>query len=234
LDFGYPATAENGKDLNSFHTPFYVGLAGFLFSPGKSIFLFCPPVVLGILGLPRLWRRNRGLATLCALAPLVSLAFFCSYTQWEGSYCYGPRYLVPGLVLLCLPMAAFFLDRPTWFSRAFATLFAVGVIIQVIGLSTNMMEDMIRNHYYVGNWVYRLAYSPITGQLRLIFKYIHTRPAKLGLGFDRWFLFLPAAGMPKWIVAALAVPAVAITALSGIKLRSLCREAESQVSGEAH
>ena len=50
------------------------------------------------------------------------------------------------------------------------------------------------NHYFVGNWDYRMSYSPITGQLRLIWKYLHVQPTALGLGWDRWFVFLRDAG----------------------------------------
>ena len=44
FEFGYPPFAEGGRRLNSFETPIYLGLWGFLFSPGKSVFLFAPPV----------------------------------------------------------------------------------------------------------------------------------------------------------------------------------------------
>ena len=100
--FGYPAVAEGAKRLNSFATPILAGLYGFLLSPGKSIFLFAPPAILALAGLRALWRRDRGLATVAVLLPLADLLFFCKYSQWEGGYCVGPRYIVPALVLLCL------------------------------------------------------------------------------------------------------------------------------------
>ena len=112
LDFGVPATAENGKDLNSWHNPVWLGVFGFLFSPGKSVFLFCPPIILGILGLPHLWRRNRALTVVAAGVPLVNLIFYSFRTQWEGGYCYGPRYLVPSVLLLCIPIGALSQDSP--------------------------------------------------------------------------------------------------------------------------
>jgi hypothetical protein len=212
LDFGVPATAEGGKDLNSWHNPLCRGLFGFLLSPGKSVFLFCPPIVLGIAGLPRLWRRNPGLATLCGLAPLVNLFFYSFRTQWEGGYCWGPRYLVPSVLLLTLPAAALFLDPPRWLRPAFWSVAAAGLLVQLIGLSTNIVEDMVTNHYFIGNWDYRMRYSPISGQLRLIWKYLHQKPAGLGLGWDRWWLFLHAAGA-SW---AVLVPIVAIFILGAV------------------
>ena len=48
-----------------------------------------------------------------------------------------------------------------------------------------------------------MSYSPITGQLRLIGKYLHA-PAALGLGWDRWFVFLRAAGASPATLAGIA------------------------------
>ena len=48
--FGYPAAAEGAKQLNRFDTPLLTGLYGFLFSPGKSVFIFAPPLILALLG----------------------------------------------------------------------------------------------------------------------------------------------------------------------------------------
>jgi hypothetical protein len=204
FDFGVPATAENGKELDSWHNPVWVGIFGFLFSPGKSVFLFCPPIVLGILGLPHLWRRNRALSVLSAAAPLANLLFYSFRTQWEGGYCYGPRYLVPSLILLCFPIAALFQDSPPWLRPVFWTTAIIGFLVQAIGLSTNIMEDMVLNRYYVGNWDYRMSYSAIAGQIHLIWKYIHVPPAALGLGWDRWFVFLRDSGASPFPLIGIA------------------------------
>jgi len=207
LDFGVPPIAENGKDLDSWHNPLWLGLVGFLFSPGKSAFLFCPPAILGMLGLPRLWRMNRGLATLCGAGPVAILLMYSLRTQWEGGYCWGPRYLVPSLILLTLPCAALLRSpRSPWARAAFWGLGLFGLLVQAIGLSCNILEDMVVNHYFIGNWDYRMSYSPITGQLRLIWKYLQVKPAGLGLGWDRWFVFLHAAGanpVPLAVIASI-------------------------------
>ena len=216
FDFGVPATAENGKNLNSWHNPFWVGIAGFLFSPGKSALLFCPPVLLGILGLPHLWRRNRALTLLVAAAPLAALTFFAFYTQWEGGYCYGARFLVPSLTLLCLPIAALLSDAPLWLRPAFWIAAIGGFFVQAVGLSTNIQEDMHRNHYYVGNYDYRMGYSAITGQLQLIWKYLHVAPSSPGLGWDRWFVLLRAFGASPSLLGGIAALFIAGALVFGL------------------
>ncbi len=46
FDTGYPSTFNNGKNMLAFDTPLLTGLYGFLLSPGKSVLLFAPPVLL--------------------------------------------------------------------------------------------------------------------------------------------------------------------------------------------
>jgi len=182
-----------------------VGIFGFLFSPGKSVLLFCPPVILGICGLPRLWRQNRALGVLCVAAPIVNLFMYSLRTQWEGGYCYGPRYMVPSLILLTLPCATLFQGlspRMRWILWITAI---AGFVVQALGLATNIVEDMVVNHYFIGNWDYRMGYSPIAGQIRLVWKYLHAKPAALGLGWDRWLVFLHAAGANSIPLAVLAL-----------------------------
>ena len=42
-----------------------LNVLGLLFSPGKGLIFYSPLVVLGAIGLPRLWRRDRSLAAAC-------------------------------------------------------------------------------------------------------------------------------------------------------------------------
>lgn len=225
FDFGVPTVVENGKDPDTWHNPFWRGFFGFLFSPGKSAFLFCPPVILGILGLPRLWQRNRAITVLAAATLPVNLILYSFRTQWEGGYCIGPRYLVPSLVLLCLPIAALLAEPPPWLRPVFWITAIAGFLIQAIGLSTNVLEDMVYNGYYIGNFQYRMSYSPITGQLRLIWKYLHVKPAVIGGGWDRWFLLLHAAGASASIVTGITSLMLAAALVFGLLMRASVRDA---------
>ena len=205
LDFGYPAVAENGRKLNSFSTPFYVGLYGFLLSPGKSVFLFSPPLLLGLLGIRKLWKANRGLAFLAMTAPLLYIAFFCTYAQWEGGYSYGPRYLVPSLALFSITIGTA-LDRRDQLARTLAWATAgAGFVVQCIGIATSFLEAEVSSRgYYEASWNYNLSFS-IAEYVRVLFHYLtHPGPAPLGLGFDRWFLFLAKAGVATSTISAIA------------------------------
>jgi len=194
--FGYPSATEGGKVVNTFETPLATGLAGFLLSPGKSIFLFSPPVLLALIGLPRLWRRDRGLAVVAAVTPLVYLFFYATYTQWEGGYCYGPRYLVPSLALLGLGVGPALETASRGVRRLAAAVFIAGFFVQVIGVATSFLEAAVAGGYYDAQYNYRMSYSPLSLQTRLLLHYASTStPAPIGRGFDKWWIFLSRAGV---------------------------------------
>lgn len=232
LAFGYPAVAEGARRLNSFSTPILTGLFGFLLSPGKSIFIFAPPVIFGIAGLAALWRRSRGLATVGFLLPLADLFFFARFAQWEGGYCVGPRYLVPALVFLCLGLGPVLAEaRPTTKVLA-AVLFGAGTLVQLISIATSFMEDQVpRGHYYDANWTYRLNYSP-AGQVHLFFRYLaSSEPARLGLGWDRWFVFLAKGGISRATLAVLCAATLAGLAISLLGLAKSAASANRDLQG---
>jgi hypothetical protein len=230
FQFGYPAAAEGAKQLNRFDTPMLTGLYGFLLSPGKSIFIFAPPVILALAGLGGLWRRDRSLAALAVLFPLAGLFFYAKYSQWEGGYCVGPRYLVPALVLLGLGLGPVLADAQAG-SRASikaiaAILLVLGAFVQVISLATSFMEDQAPlGRYYDAHWNYRLSYS-LSGPIHLFDKYLQSaQPARLGLGWDRWFVFLAKGGISR---ATLAVLGAAMLAGLAISLLGLTKAVASE------
>ena len=226
LAFGYPAAAEGAKQLNRFDTPMLTGLYGFLLSPGKSVFIFAPPAILALAGLGKLWRRDRGLAALAVALPLMDLFFFAKYSQWEGGYCVGPRYLVPALVLLCLGLGPVLTEGRTAIKIGGGVLLVLGALVQGVSLATSFMEDQApRGRYYDAHWTYRLDYS-LSGPVHLFWKYLQSsQPARLGLGWDRWFVFLSKGGISR---ATLAVLGAAMLAGLAISLLGLAKSAGSE------
>jgi hypothetical protein len=195
FEFGYPAAAEGGKALNTFQTPLATGLLGLLASPGKSTFLFSPPILLALLGLPRLWRRDRGLAVITAAAPVLYLLFFATYTQWEGGYCYGPRYVVPALALLGLGVGPA-LEAATRKTRFVAiAVFVAGLLVQALGSAMSFLEADVAGAYYDAQYNYRMSFSPIAMHIHLLAHYATSEAAPIGRGFDKWWVFLSKAGV---------------------------------------
>ena len=236
FDFGYPPAAEGGKALNTFHTPLSTGLFGYLFSPGKSIFVFAPPLLLAIAGRRWLWRHSRGLATVAWLTPLIYMLFFATYTQWEGGYSYGPRYLVPALALGGLALGPALERTARWVRPAAIALFAAGLLVQAIGIATSFLEAAVGN-YYDANYNYRMRFSPVWVQARLLWHYaMSPAAAPIGRGFDRWWLLLAKAGVAPSTLWAIGLMEVAGAALSGWMLwRSWKhRESSAEILVPAH
>jgi hypothetical protein len=215
FDFGYPSAAEGGKALNTFQTPFITGFLGFLVSPGKSIFLFSPPILLAMLGLPRLWRRDRGLAFVATAGPIAYLLFFVTYTQWEGGYCYGPRYLMPALALLGLGIGPA-LEQASRSTLILAiAVFIAGFFVQALGSAASFLEADVAGGYYDAQYNYRMSFSPIMTHIRLLLHYATSAPAPLGRGFDKWWVFLSRAGASPgalWIIGSTLIAGAVMSA----------------------
>ncbi len=196
FDFGYPSVSDGGKNMNSFDTPLLTGLRGFLFSPGKSIFLFAPPILLAIPGLRKLARLDKGLAVVAGALPVVYLFLYAAFTQWEGGFCVGPRYLVPAIAVLCLGLGPMLQDAGAWIRRLAIGLSIAGFAVQAINLATSFFEDQANGNYYDLQYNYRMDYSPLITMTRQLIHYIKSPvPAPPGRGFDRWFVFLDKAGV---------------------------------------
>jgi len=228
FDFGYPPAAEGGKALNTFHTPLSTGLFGYLFSPGKSIFVFAPPLLLAVMGRRWLWRHSRGLATVAWLTPITYMLFFATYTQWEGGYSYGPRYLVPALALGGLALGPA-LERPgRWVRPTAIVLFIAGLAVQAIGIATSFLEAAVGGGYYDATYTYRMKFAPVWTQARLLWFYATSNaPAPIGRGFDRWWLLLSKAGVSHGTLWAIGLTEVAGAVISGYVLWRSWKKRES-------
>ena len=73
----------------------------------KGLLVVTPLCVAALLGLPALWRAGRRAEPLvCAAVPALFLAYNASYYLPFGGQGPGPRFLVPALPFLALPLAA--------------------------------------------------------------------------------------------------------------------------------
>lgn len=126
----------HGGDPNTrFTGAIATGLAGWSVSPGKAVVLFAPPVALAALGWRRV-RRRRPLAVGVAVGAAVPwLVFHAGLANWEGDQAFGPRFVVPVLGLLLLPLGAGLeVVRERRLATAAAAVVALGVVVQLVGV----------------------------------------------------------------------------------------------------
>ena len=117
--------------------PLDVGLWGLLLSSGRSLFLFSPPLLLGVWCLTRPQERWRPERAFLVAAAVSLVLFYASFRCWPGDWGdWGPRYLYPLVPLLLLPLALVerALVRPLTFRRAALALGVVGVLAQMPGV----------------------------------------------------------------------------------------------------
>jgi len=95
-----------------FSTPLWHGLRGLLFSPGKSMFVFNPLTILGVVGLVLLFFypgvRNRPMAVLMAIAVVPRVLFFAKWGVWDAGSVWGPRFLLPSVAVLSVAIVPVF------------------------------------------------------------------------------------------------------------------------------
>lgn len=111
----------------------FLGLWGFFFSPGKSLFLYIPPLVLTLLGLPAFLRSHRLSVYALLSTALPVLYFYAKFPSWPGDWAWGPRYAVFMVPALLLPSIAF-LANVRWPGRTVAlALVLFGFGVQLLG-----------------------------------------------------------------------------------------------------
>jgi hypothetical protein len=105
-------------------------LLAILLSPFRGLFYYSPVLILGVIGLVWMIRapqfRRDGIL---AAAMTVSLLLFnMSFGGWWGGFAAGPRYLIPALPFLVMPIALVY-QR---FRRTTTALLALSVVVYFI------------------------------------------------------------------------------------------------------
>jgi hypothetical protein len=125
----------------------YAALFGYYFSTGKSLFLYSPPLLLGLAALPWFVRTYRRPAIfLGAISGVVVLAN-AKFRYWHADYCWGPRLLVPLTPAWLLP-AAGFVDGALARGRRELRAIAVGALVGA-GLWAQLLGSAFYWDHYI-------------------------------------------------------------------------------------
>ena len=165
IRFGHPLDTGLWRDpAVRFDGPMLAGLHGLLLSPGRSLVLYNPLVVLGLVSLTWLFRRDRNTALLVGGTAVTLLLVIARMRQWDGGESYGPRYLVPVVPVLLLPIAPWLAaGRRRW---TFWILLIVGVLVQLPGILVDfskVQHEYARRHpgYAIDQSRYTWDASPL-------------------------------------------------------------------------
>lgn len=197
----------------------HVGLFGFLLSPGASVFLYSPPLLLLPTTFRAFWPRHRAEAATILVSAFGLLLFCSTYREWTGLWSApGPRYLYAAVPLLMLPLGPWLdaASRRQW--RALAGVAALGVAIQIVLMAArwNAVIALMQYERFAPGmrFVFLPDLTPIEGSVRAIAAgQIDAWLFGLARGFD---------GEPGHPGAALAL-ALAWAVLFGLSVRALRR-----------
>ncbi len=122
----------------------FIGLYGNLLSPGRSIFLYSPPLILGLIGFRSFARRYREEALLIAWIAFSYLMLYSIPVDWDGGWSWGPRYLLALVPFLMLPVGYALTSR--W-------RVAVAFVLGVIGAGIQLLGSIINYSYVYWDWI---------------------------------------------------------------------------------
>lgn len=132
-------TSPMVAQIERLKNPIAIGLQGFLFSPGSSVFVYSPLLLLIPWTLPNFWKRWRAEAVAFISLALFLLLVYSLFDGWEGLWSApGPRYLFFWTPMLMLPLGPW-LDT----ARSRIARIAVGVLA-LLGFAVQLVSTVVR------------------------------------------------------------------------------------------
>jgi hypothetical protein len=137
----FAGSGVSSAPVGVLHESPLVGLYGMFLSPGKSIFLYCPPLFLALLGFLRFTKRFRTVVLAMVLTIFPGLYLHAQMISWAGDYAWGPRYMTFALAVLLVPAGFLLQDLldvasslRRWLGMVlFAAVFVSGVAVTYLG-----------------------------------------------------------------------------------------------------
>lgn len=154
-------------------TPFFIGLSGFLASPGKGFFYYSPIAILFFFSI-KAFSKKHHVISFCFIFTVVSYLFFYSKNlYWHGAGGWGPRYIFAITPFLIIPIAELF-DSALWQKKMFikvlvSSVFALSLAVQLASISVNRdkyryyltMDEKVKYTVTAGDGVQPIVAPPL-------------------------------------------------------------------------
>ena len=196
--FGSPLDDGHGcnpaSDLVTFPPS---ALSGLLLSPGKGLLWYSPGVLLAGIAAPAFARRHAAACWLALGVAVADLLPYLAVRDWYGGDAWGPRFVLPVLPLLWLPiLAAPEVLRGAAARLAGAAVLACSVAVQLSGVLVNY-HDRLHAAKRAGtyNRFWTPGDSPILDHLARLWLYVThpeaaTHTVDRAESYDIWWLNL--------------------------------------------
>jgi len=173
------------------------GLAATLFGPGRAVVLYALPVALALPMWPALRRRVPAVAWLVLAICVTRWLLVVMRSDWWGGWSIGPRYLVPVIPFLLVPLAILIERLPSLARARRLAVYAVLAIAVLMSLHLalhSIFEHMLRltttgspdfsylrrSHWLPGSSALvgftTLPYDTLSGGVIRLAKHGHTAP----------------------------------------------------------
>jgi hypothetical protein len=163
-----------------------------LFSPGKSIFLYNPVLLLVPVAIYSFYRRHKVVALAMAAAIIGNFLFYSFFMSWAGDYAWSVRYQAEILPFLVLPLVGLFSPStlstklktgPLRAGRPLKTLgktviifiIVVSCIIQLASVVYNFNLEFVQNpnhSIFPDSYVWQWSQSHLRNRFENIIKHI--------------------------------------------------------------
>ena len=153
---------EQGLLFGVFRAPSLAAMWGLTFSEHRGLFIVSPVLLLGFVGTVEMKRRDLSIVSAIVLLYLLAVS---SFNGWAGGSSIGPRYLLPVVPLMGIPLL--YLRGRLWWSLAcllgvfsFATQFlATAVDPMPIGTITRPMRGYVLPAFRTGRVAPHIAHA---------------------------------------------------------------------------
>lgn len=118
---------------------------GFIFSPGKGLLFFSPTILFAILGVRNFWLKNQRLSYSILIICAAYLGIFSMNFAWHGSiWSFGPRYILPIIPLLYLPLI--YLKPKKWMLFTAVIAFAFQIVLISVNYKRDVLEEFVTHN----------------------------------------------------------------------------------------
>ncbi len=196
------------------------GLYSILLSPGRSLFLYSPVLILSLFWLGKFLRKQRGFWIRYFLTYLPLYFLLLHSWIWCGGWVWGPRYLLPIIPFLILPLGVALESFASFVSRKKAIFLAV----LAVSLLVQLFSIVVHYQYYwitIEDWrtapslwrFFSWSQGPFVGQFRILKEALSSHPEY----FDFfWFDQFPSHPIGVSLILA-GLLAMAVVSLVGLR-----------------